>query len=322
MNLDIRDLELVREVVARGSLTAAARRLHVTQSALSHRLLDLEGRVGAPLFRREARRMVPTRAGERLAESAGRLLGELRATWDDVRRIAGAGVALLRVGTACYTGYSWLAAVLERFAAEHPGVEVQVDAGATGDAVDAVRRGTLDVALTPGPLRDDALDARPLFEDELVALLPPGHALAARSHLEPADFRDAHVIVYSADPARSLFLGGILAPAGVTPRKATGVPLTEAILELVQAGQGVTVLARWAAADRIERGTLVARPLGSGGRLRTWHAVTRRADRARPDDPVETFVALLQDELPARLAPRAAGPRAAGARAAGGRRAR
>ncbi|ANM29999.1 hypothetical protein ABI59_11090 [Acidobacteria bacterium Mor1] len=299
LNLDLRDLELVREVAATGSLTAAAGRLNVTQSALSHRLQELEGRLGAPLFERQSRRMVLTRAGERLARTASRALGEIQVAWDETRALAGSGVGTLRLSTACYTGYAWLADVLEGFRGAHPGIEVVVDADATHGAVDAVRGGTLDLALAPGPTEDERLLAEPLFEDELVVLLPPDHPLAAEPYITPAHFAELHLIGYSADPKQSFFLGGVLGPAGVTPQRVTGVPLTEAIIELVKAGQGVAALARWAVAPHLENGALIARPFGSQGLRRCWHAVTLRRDPAPAH--LATFVELLRERLPAML---------------------
>ena len=298
LNLDLRDLELVREVAATGSLTAAGKRLNVTQSALSHRLQELEGRLGAPLFERQTRRMVLTRAGERLVETATRVLGEIRVAWDETRALAGSGVGKLRLSTACYTGYAWLGEVLAEFRALHPGIEVVVDADSTRCAVDAVRAGTLDLALAPGPCEDAQLEAEALFEDEVVVLLPCAHPLVSEPWIEASHLRDEHLVGYSADPKQSFFLGGVLGPAGVTPRRVTGVPLTEAIVELVKAGQGVAALARWAVAPELEQGGLVARPYGGPqGLRRSWHAVTLRRD-SRPGHLV-AFIHVLQRRLPA-----------------------
>lgn len=295
MNLDLRDLELIREVSRQGSLTGAARHLHVTQSALSHRLQDLEARLGVRLFERQTRRMVPTRAGERLTGAADRVLGELKVAWDDVHSLGEGGVATLRVSTACYTGYQWLPRVLAAFHREHPGVEVTIDAASTHRAVDAVKAGAIDLALRPGRLEDDALTVTPLFDDEIVVLLPPGHPLAGETYIDPTRLADEHLILYSDDPGRSFFLGGVLHPAGVTPRRVTGVPLTEAIVELVKAGQGVSALARWAVADAIEEGAIVARSLAPDGIHRTWTAVTLRRETEPPH--LARFVALLRDHL-------------------------
>ena len=77
MELEIRHLKLVVAVAETGSVTAASKRLHVTQSALSHQLRDAEEKVGTRLFLRSSKRMVPTIAGERMLRSARTILKEL-----------------------------------------------------------------------------------------------------------------------------------------------------------------------------------------------------------------------------------------------------
>ena len=131
MELEIRHLRLVEAVAEVGSLTAAADRLYLTQSALSHQLRDIEERLGAPLFLRRNRRMLPTAAGQRLIESARAVLGELARAETAVRELAGSGQGLLRVATECYTCYHWLPGVLREFGHAHPRVEVRIEVEAT-----------------------------------------------------------------------------------------------------------------------------------------------------------------------------------------------
>src|SRR5262245_19076455 len=102
MEIELRHLRLVRAVVEHGSMTRASGRLHVTQSALSHQLRDLEGRLGTALFERIGRRLVLTAAGERLLESARAVEDELARARDDIRRMVTGEAAELRLSTECY----------------------------------------------------------------------------------------------------------------------------------------------------------------------------------------------------------------------------
>src|SRR5262245_59196293 len=115
MILEIRHLRLVAAVAEHGSLTRAGRELHLTQSALSHQLLDLEGRLRTQLFLRMGKRMVPTVAGLRLIEAARQTLPTLLATEESLRRLASGRESVLRLSTECYTCYHWLPGALERF---------------------------------------------------------------------------------------------------------------------------------------------------------------------------------------------------------------
>ncbi len=105
VDLEVRHLRLVREVSATGSLTRAGAALHLTQSALSHQLRDIESRLGTALFLRVGKRMVLTPAGERVLRAADEVLATIERTEDAVRQLAGAKRGVLRLTTECYTCY-------------------------------------------------------------------------------------------------------------------------------------------------------------------------------------------------------------------------
>src|ERR687897_2317020 len=105
MEIEIRHLKLVRAVAAAGTLTGAGAVLHLTQSALSHQLRDIESRLGTPLFLRVGKRMVPTAAGERLVRSAQDILEALAGVEKAIQLLAGGERGRLRVIVAGYTSY-------------------------------------------------------------------------------------------------------------------------------------------------------------------------------------------------------------------------
>src|ERR1700741_1927056 len=129
--LEVRHLKLVETVATEGGLTKAANRLHVTQSALSHQLRDIEDKLGTPLFLRLKKKMLLTQAGERLLSAAPAVLDELKRAEDDIRQIALNRDGILRISTECYTCYHWLPAVLKPFNREFPRVEVRIVVEAT-----------------------------------------------------------------------------------------------------------------------------------------------------------------------------------------------
>ena len=113
MNLEIRHLKLVATVAEEGSVTRAANRLHLTQSALSHQLRDVEDKLGVALFQRTARRMLLTPAGQRLLESAKLVLEELERAETALLHESNQRDGLLRITTECYTCYHWLPSLLQ-----------------------------------------------------------------------------------------------------------------------------------------------------------------------------------------------------------------
>ncbi len=273
MHLEVRDLEAVVAIAEEGSVTAAGERLHVTQSALSHRLRDAEDRLGVPLFVRLKKKMLLTPAGEKLLDSARTVLDQLHRVGLEIRDDNGHSSGAIRVSTECYTCYHWLPAMLESFGARYPKVEIRIDAAATHQPVEALLAGRLDVAIVSNEPREPGLNIEPLFEDDLMMVLSPRHKLAKKKALDPQDLADQTVLIY---PPReeSTLLNSVLAPAGVRPASIMELPLTEAIVEVAAAGLGVGFLARWAVAPHLKTKRLVMRPLGEGGFRRQWKAVT------------------------------------------------
>jgi LysR family transcriptional regulator for metE and metH len=283
MHLEIRHLRLVAAIAETGSVTRAAERVYLTQPALSHQLRDIEGRLGVPLFRRAGKRMVPSAAGERVLASARRILADLQTVENEIAREAAGGPdGLIRLTTECYTCYHWLAPVLATFHAQWPNIEVQVVAEATRRSLRALAAGEIDLAVTTRAPRTKRFRYAPLFVDEMVLIVPPGHDLASKPYIEPHDLEGRPLVLYTMPEEESTLLMEVLRPAQVQPGRIHWVQLTEAIIELVKAGVGVGALATWAVAPHIATGQLVAVPLRRGGLLRQWHVATR-ADRPLAD---------------------------------------
>jgi LysR family transcriptional regulator for metE and metH len=291
LHLEVRHLRLVEAVAREGGLTKAANRLHVTQSALSHQLRDIEDKLGVPLFLRLNKKMLLTQAGERLLSSAPLVLDELKRTEEDLRRIATNREGILRISTECYTCYHWLPPVLKPFGRDFPRVEVRIVAEATRRPIEALLDGRLDLAITSAHARNQKLLFKPLFKDEMVVIVKPDHPLASRPFVSARDFASEHLLIYAVPKEELTIYQKILVPAGVSPKQVSRVELTEAIIEMVKAGLGIGVMARWAVSPHLEAGTLRAVPLTARGFHRRWSAAMIR-NKATPAY-VSRFVELL-----------------------------
>jgi LysR family transcriptional regulator, regulator for metE and metH len=295
MDLEVRHLQLVAAVAEVGSLTRAGDRLHLTQSALSHQLRDIESRLGAALFLRLGKRLVLTAAGERLLASAREVLERLEQTEREIRLIGKDGAGVLRLTTECYTCYHWLPPVLLRYRRRFPRVEVRIDVAATGRPIESLLAGTIDLAIVSSPVADRRLTARTVFDDELMVMASRHHRFARHTHVKLSDMRDETLFVYPPKEENSV-LQKVLLPAGVVPARIEEVLLTEAITELVKAGLGIAVLAPWAVQPLIDAGSIVARPLTARGLHREWKA-TMPKDLAGLDYMRE-FIDLLEKNAP------------------------
>jgi LysR family transcriptional regulator for metE and metH len=211
------------------------------------------------------------------------------------------GTGVLRLCTQCNTGYHWLPPLLETFHRTYPAVDVQIVVSATDRPVEALLDGQIDLAFLTDPIDDARLVTRPLFKDELVAVVPPSHPFTRRPYIEPADLAGTHLLLYNLARRTSDIYRYILTPAGVEPDRVSRVPLTEAILELVKAGQGIGVMARWAIEPALRSGAVRAVRFGRRGVFRAWQAA---ALRSRPEPKWQKdFVALMAaTALPAKAA--------------------
>jgi LysR family transcriptional regulator for metE and metH len=281
VRLEIRHLKLLAAVAEEGSVTEAGRKLHVTQSALSHQLRDAEEKLGTALFLRLGKKMVLTPAGEKLLVSARKVLDELRCAEAQIEGLNGGTRGVVRVSTECYTCYHWLPPVLKKFQVKFPRVEVDIVLEATARPIAALLEGKIDVAVTSSSVRNKSLRLTPACEDELMIVLSPKHRLASSTYIEPRDLAGETVLCYP-PKEESTLMHKVMRPAGIEPERVLGIPLTESIVDMVAAGLGIAFLAHWAIGTYVHAGKIVARPLSKGGFRRRWYAATLRSSTATP----------------------------------------
>jgi LysR family transcriptional regulator for metE and metH len=277
LDLEIRHLRLVAGIADTGSVTKAAVSLNLTQSALSHQLRDIEARFKTPLFLRVGKRMVLTAAGQRVLETARRVLDELGGAEADVRRIAQCGDGVIRVATECNTGYHWLPPLLRVFNRKHPRVTVNVMPDTTRP-VQALLEGRLDVAILTSAVSDRRLRLRPLFDDEMVAVVARTHPLARQPWVSARDLAAQHLLVYSSSPEESFVLQRVLAPAGLAPAQVSFI--TSGSWSRMQRGP-------WRWASPRESGSLSQRRRPCGRCSSAW--IRLRQSPSAPSAPCSSF---------------------------------
>ena len=270
-NIEIRDLNLVRLVAEHGSLTSAARRLHVSQPAASQRLANIQARIGADLFVRKDGVMRPTEIGGGLVETADICSKAMDDAKADVTRLLERRNGRLRIATQCYTCYRWLPFVIRDMRLVHPSLIIDVVPEATEAPYDALENDLVDIAIVSNPSANSDFEEQTLFSDELYAVMSTDHPFSDRRYLNPANFTEQTLILYTG--TKHAVLEEILYPAGVTPLRVMQLRMTEAIVELARSGQGIAVLAGWAFNDLDNSDGLVPVRINKGGFKRTWRAV-------------------------------------------------
>lgn len=281
--LELRHLRSLLAIRDGGSLSAAAPRVHLTQSALSHQIKALEDYFGTPLFFRNQRPLRPTPAGERLIRLAEEVLPSVAATEEALKQAGRGTRGRLHMAIECHSCFQWLMPTLEQYRSHWPEVELDFSLGFSFHPLPALYRGDIDLVITADPEENyGGLCFAPLFRYEVQLLLPSGHPLADQPFITPADLADQTLISYPVCRSKLDVFTQFLIPAGIEPATVRTCELTALMVQLVASGRGVAALPNWAIAEFLQGSSMVALPLGANGVWSALYAATRQEDAALP----------------------------------------
>lgn len=275
------ELKHLRSLVALrrlDSLAAAAESLHMSQSALSHQLSELEQRLGV-LFIRKSVPLQFTQTGLQLLTLADTILPEVEAVLTQLS--APQMPSTLRLTVECYSCIRWLTPALQRINQQFPTLELDLSHQPDFEPQSALLAGSLDMVLTADLLPVEGIYYAPLFDFEMRLVVPVGHVLASKSVIEPDDLIHEVLLSYPVPPMRLDVIRHFLHPAGIKPKQIKTVDNTLILTQMVAAGWGVTVLPDWVCHEFEEQGFLVTRALGAG-LWRRLHAAIRAQDKQIP----------------------------------------
>jgi LysR family transcriptional regulator for metE and metH len=279
--LEMRHLRMLQAMARTGSVTRAAAMLGLTQSALSHQIREAERRLGLDLFVQRDRRMQLTPVAVSLSEEAGRILAQLERLEKQIARDRGVMRHIVRIGCGAYSGYRWLPRFLRVFQQGAADIDIEVVADATQRPLQALLDRDIDVAVTSATPDKATTRSLKLFRDELVLIMAPDHPLSKREVVVAQDLSDQVYISYSAIAEKGHEFDRFIKPAQVSYRSMLRVELTEAIVELVIGGFGISILSRWAVAHYLRSGALSSARVTRRGLHVNWYAATRKSE---PDD--------------------------------------
>jgi LysR family transcriptional regulator for metE and metH len=279
--LDRIHLQIVREVDRQGSMTAAASTLHLTQSALSHAVRKLERALGAELWLREGRKLIPTDAGQHLLDVANHVLPQLEHAETNLQQMARGTRGSLRIGMECHPCYQWLLKVVSQYLPQWPDVDVDVKQRFRFGGISALLDHEIDLLVTPDPDPRPSLLFEPVFDYEQVLVVARSHPLARARYVDPAQLADETLITYPVDTDRLDIYTLFLTPAGITPQAHRTLESTDLILEMVACGRGVAALPRWLVEDRMKSVAIAPVRLGSQGVPKKIHLGMRERDMDR-----------------------------------------
>lgn len=258
--IELRHLRTLVALAETGSVSLAAQRVFLTQSALSHQIRVLENHFDAPLFERKSSPLRFTPVGERLLKLAYELLPRVAHAERDLMQIIGGEAGELRLAVECHTCFEWLMPAMGEFRPKWAQVELDIVSGFQADPVGLLLTHRADLAIVSEAEPIAGIAYQPLFSYEMVGICAPDHPLAHKPIWDASDFANETLITYPVPDDMLDLLRKILLPQGINPTRRHS-ELTIAIVQLVASRRGLAALPYWAVMPYLEKHYVVAKQI-------------------------------------------------------------
>jgi DNA-binding transcriptional LysR family regulator len=247
--------------------------------------------MGQPLFTRTRRGMRLTDAGQAFLPYAERAMRAVRDGKQALLEISAASAGRLVLGAAPAVSTYVLPAVLQKFAVDHPRVDVAVRTGHSEDLLQMLLREEIQLALVRA-MRHPDVESVPLYDEELVLVVPPDHPFTKRKEVGVADVGQERLIFFDRSSSYYELTQGFFLSLGVSPREVMELDNVEAAKKMVEGRLGIALLPRTAVARELATGTLRLVKVGDGPRLAQHIVAIRRRDLGPASGPVAAFLEL------------------------------
>lgn len=297
-NLNLDQLQTLREVIALGSFSAAARALKLTQPAVSLQIRELENRLGVRLIERLGKHAYPTAAGEELIAHARRLAQEADQALAAMRRHREGRLGRVRLGTSTSVCTHLLPPVLAELRSAHPTLELQISVDTMESVVSRIVANELDIGAVTLPVKEHpAVEMIPLRQDLMQAFFP-GDERGLPREATPQYLATRSLLLNQRHSQTYKVIAEWFQNAGVELRPVMELGNTEAIKTLVAAGVGVAILPVERKQGLLPYGRVEVRPLKP--RLVRHLGLVRRRDKAleRPLQIVHEALLTLSNRIP------------------------
>jgi molybdate transport repressor ModE-like protein len=276
---DTTRMRLLVEIERQGSLSAAARAIGIGQSSVSEHLRLLELAAGQRLVERNGRGSRLTDAGRVLAGRAAQALAALGAGEEELAALAGLQTGTIHLGASTAPGVYLLPDTLGCFRADYPNVRVEVEIAATGEILDRLLAGRVQLAIVGTSNAVERIELKPFAEDEIVGVAKPGLLPVKRGTIAPGALGDVMLLAREAGSSTQALADQELRAAAVEPAGTWELGSSEAVKRAARAGLGFAFLSRYAVAEEVERGELERFRFAGRPPLRREFSVARLAGR-------------------------------------------
>lgn len=276
---DLRQLRAFVSVADEGSFTLAAKKLFLTQSAISHSMKALEDSLGCRLMERLGKKTVLTEEGEVFLRRCRRVLGELEDAGRELDGLKRWGQGRIRIGAPHSLCRFLLPTVLREFRDCFPRCDPSIEADDTPRLLERMAERDIDIVLGLRPRTGTTDNYRPLFRDRLIFVVPPMHDWAETGVADPEDLPNVQFIIYARATETHRLVEEHFEQLGVRMKPPIVLGDMEAIKGMAKIGMGVGLVAPWVAVREIEDGSLVRIPVSGEPIEREW-GIFFKSDRS------------------------------------------
>jgi molybdate transport repressor ModE-like protein len=253
---DTTRMRVLVEIERQGSLSAAAVAIGIGQSSVSEHLRLLEVAAGERLVERNGRGSQLTEAGRILAGRAAQALAALGAGEEELHALAGLQTGTIRLGASTAPGVYLLPDTLGCFRTDYPNVTVHVEIAASGEIIERLLAGRIQLAIVGATQAGDRIELTPFVEDEIVGVAQPGLLPVKGGVVAPSALEGVMLLAREAGSSTQELADAELRSADVTPAGIWELGSSEAVKRAARARLGFAFLSRYAVAEEIERGEL------------------------------------------------------------------
>lgn len=280
--MNVHHLRVFREVATRGSFTAAAEALMLSQPAASLHVRSLERELAVRLLERTPRGLVLTEPGEAVLAAATTIISTIEHMEQAVAEMRGARRGRLLLGANTTGGMYVAPRVIAAYRAVHPEVEIVLQIEATERIYERLAQGLLDVAIVGGPADVDRFDVRRLCHDRLVLIAHPDHRIVGAPPLRLADVARQDLILAEPSSRMRQLVEGVFRQAGLAVRARLVLAGTEALKKAAESSLGVAFVSAYAVEREVATGALRALPIVDAEFVRDYELVSLKGRYLTP----------------------------------------
>lgn len=293
MNINLNQLRAFVSVIDKKSFSSSARSLGLSQPAITLQIQALEAQLGAALIERRYKNVALTEAGKMLYPVATSMLAKLDQAAADIDRIGEAVSGSLVIGGSTTPGQYLLPKIVGLFRGEYPQVTVRLEIGDTDAILEKLDSGAINAAIVGAPAKGRKIECSECAEDELILVVPPGHRLAGKRGRELAELTKEELIFRERGSGTRRMVEGFLTSHGISSGDlhiSMELGTSEAVINAVEQGLGVSIVSRWAAEKGLKLGTLREVKLRGLPISRKFYLAVTKRPKTRA---METFLAHL-----------------------------